>query len=290
VAGLTLDRLNQPRRGAAIGLLCTALGLAVSLRSLPPGVILIGLGSAFLHAGGGAVAIQIRPGRASQIGGFAAFGVVGLSLGTLASAVFSLKTVVLFVLALVVIALLILLWKPRLAAISHALDADPFAPAGWTVAVLLLAAVALRSLTWTGVQTSQHVVTALQLALAAGTGKLLGGFLSDRLGWRTWAVAALLGALVLLGFGGSLGVAVLAGVALLQSLTPLSMAAMGRHMPHSPALASSLANGLGVMMGGVAFFFLPRGWFDVTVLVTAVMVSAALYAWALSMRLDSEKG
>src|SRR5512145_251866 len=30
LAGLLLDRLNQPRRGAAIGLLCTAAGLAVT--------------------------------------------------------------------------------------------------------------------------------------------------------------------------------------------------------------------------------------------------------------------
>jgi FSR family fosmidomycin resistance protein-like MFS transporter len=291
VAGLALDRWNQPRRGAAIGLLCTALGLAASLRSLPLGVILVGLGSAFLHAGGGAVAIQAQPGRAAQIGLFAAFGVVGLSLGTMASAVFSLKTVALFVAALLGIAVLIWLWKPHLIAVSHAAEADPFASAKWTMALLLLAAVALRSLAWTGVQTSQHVVTAFQLALAAGTGKLLGGFLSDRLGWRTWAVAALAGALGLLVFGNSWGaMAVLVGVALLQSLTPLSMAVMGRFMPNSPALASSLANGLGVMLGGIAFFFVPRGWFTTAVLVTAVLASGAAYAWALALKFGTKNG
>lgn len=291
VAGLALDRWNQPRLGASIGLLCTALGLAASLRSLPLGVILVGLGSAFFHAGGGAVVIQARPGLASQIGLFAAFGVVGLSLGIMASAVFSLETAVLFVTALLGIALLIWLWKPHLLAVSRAADADPFSPAAWTAAVVLLVAVALRSLAWTGVQTSQQVVTALQLALAAGTGKLLGGFLSDRLGWRTWAVAALAGALGLLVFGNSWGaMAVLVGVALLQSLTPLSMAAGGRLMPNSPALASSLANGLGVMLGGIPFFFLSRDWFTTAVLVTAVFASGAAYAWALTLKFDTKNG
>lgn len=290
VAGLALDRLNQPRRGAAIGLLCTALGLAVSLRSLVLGLALTGIGSAFLHAGGGAVAIQAQPGRASQIGLFAGFGVIGLALGTMASAYFSAWTVVLFAAALGTIALLVWFWKPRVFAESHALEVDPFIPVAWTVAVILLLAVALRSLVWTGVQTSQHVVTSLQLALAAGTGKLLGGFLSDRLGWRTWSVAALAGALCLLAFGGSWGAAVLVGVALSQSLTPLSMAAMSRLMPNSPALASSLANGLGVMLGGIAFFILPYGWFNLTVLITAVIVSAALYIWSLTVKLDSGTG
>src|SRR3972149_4648827 len=53
IAGLLLDRLNQPRRGAAIGLLCTAAGMTVIRCTLTPGIVLVGIGSALLHAGGG---------------------------------------------------------------------------------------------------------------------------------------------------------------------------------------------------------------------------------------------
>lgn len=288
-AGLLLDHWNQPRRGAALGLVCTALGLVLSLRFLAGGMALVGCGSAFFHAGGGAAAIQARPGRAAQIGLFAAFGVVGLSLGTLASSLFSAMTVALFIAALLGIALLVWLWKPGLCAESHAAGMDALMPFEWTAALILLAAVALRSLAWTGVQTSQLAVTALHLALAAGTGKLLGGLLADRLGWRVWTALSLAAALGLLWLGGSVGLAVLLGVAFLQSLTPLSMAAMGRVMPNAPALASSLANGLGVMMGGIAFFFLKRGWFDAGVLVPAVTLSAILYLWALAGRLAPDQ-
>ena len=150
VAGLALDAWNQPRRGAALGLLCTALGLFASLHSLALGVLLTGIGSAFLHAGGGAVAIQARPGRAAQIGLFAAFGVVGLALGTVVSAVFSFKTVMLFVLPLLILAGWVWFWKPRLLADSHPVDADPFASTAWTAAAVLVAAIAVRSLAWTG--------------------------------------------------------------------------------------------------------------------------------------------
>ncbi len=286
VAGLALDAWNQPRRGAALGLLCTALGLFASLHVLALGALLMGIGSAFLHAGGGAVAIRARPGRAAQIGLFAAFGVVGLALGTLASAVFSLKTVTLFVLALLTVAGLVWFWKPRLLADSHPATADPFGSTAWTAAAVLVAAVAARSLAWTGMQTSQQVVSAFELALAAGTGKLLGGFLSDRLGWRTWSMLALAGALGLLAFGADWAAAVMVGVALLQSLTPLSMAAMSRWMPNSPALASALVNGLGVMLGGAAFFFLPRGWFGPLIFIPAVIISGLLYFWALTVKYD----
>lgn len=287
VAGLALDVWNQPRRGAALGLVCTALGLFASLHSVALGMLLTGIGSAFLHAGGGAVAIQARPGHAAQIGLFAAFGVVGLAVGTLVSAIFAFKTVMLFVLALLIVAGLVWFWKPRLLADSHPVDADPFTSAMWEAAIVLVAAVAIRSLAWTGTQTSQQVVSALQLALAAGTGKLLGGFLSDRLGWRTWSMLALTGALALLAFGAGWAAAVMMGVALLQSLTPLSMAAMSRRMPNSPALASALTNGLGVMLGGIAFFFLPRGWFGPGILIPAMIVSGLLYFWALTVKYDS---
>jgi MFS family permease len=287
VAGLALDLWNQPRRGAALGLVCTALGLFASLHSLALGMLLTGMGSAFLHAGGGAVAIQSRPGRAAQIGLFAAFGVVGLALGTLVSEIFSFKVVMLFILSLSIIAGLVWLWKPRLLADSHPAAADPFASATWTAAIVLVAAVAVRSLAWTGTQTSQQFVSALQLALAAGTGKLLGGFLSDRLGWRTWSMLALAGALGLLAFGAGWAAAVMVGVALLQSLTPLSISAMSRRMPNLPALASALTNGLGVMLGGVAFFFLPQGWFGPSILIPAVTISGLLYFWALTVKYDS---
>ena len=98
---------------------------------------------------------------------------------------------------------------------------------------------------------------------------------------------ALAGALGLLAFGAEWAAAVMVGVALLQSLTPLSMAAMSRRMPNSPALASALTNGLGVMLGGAVFFFLPRGWFSPIIFIPAVIVSGLLYFWALTVKYDS---
>ena len=281
LAGLLLDRLNQPRRGAAIGLLCTAAGVAVTWWTLTPGLVLVGIGSALLHAGGGAVAIKSQPGRAGGAGLFAAFGVIGLTLGTMASVYFSLTIIAILLTALAALALVIWFWKPELFSTSRLPSVDPFASVAWAFALILVVGIALRSLVWTGVQTSRYAVGALQLALAAGTGKLLGGFAADRLGWSRWAVGALAGALCLLAFGSAWGPAILVGVALLQSLTPLSIAAMGKAMPNSPALATSLALGLAIMAGGLPFFILTPGWFGIAAMLPILLVCGGLYGWAL---------
>ena len=282
LAGLLLDRFNQPRRGAAIGLLCTAAGVAVTWWTLTPGLILAGIGSALLHAGGGAVAIKSQPGRAGGAGLFAAFGVIGLALGTTASSYFSLTMIGIFLTALAILALVTWFWKPDLFSTSRLATTDPFTPFAWALALIFVVAIALRSLVWTGIQTSRYAVGALELALAAGVGKLLGGFAADRLGWGRWAVGALAGALFLLFFGSAWGPAILLGVALLQSLTPLSIAAMGKAMPNSPALATSLALGLAIMAGGLPFFILMPGWFGIATMLPILLVCGALYGWALA--------
>ncbi len=53
IAGLLFDQINQPRRGAAIGLLSTLAGLVLAPVNLTIAILLIGIGSTCLHAGGG---------------------------------------------------------------------------------------------------------------------------------------------------------------------------------------------------------------------------------------------
>ena len=68
IAGLLLDRLKQAQRGAAFGLVLTSIGLTVFWLNPRLGILLIGCGSAFFHAGGGAISILNSPGKASLRG------------------------------------------------------------------------------------------------------------------------------------------------------------------------------------------------------------------------------
>jgi hypothetical protein len=56
---------------------------------------------------------------------------------------------------------------------------------------------------------------------------------------------------------------------------------MGKVMPNSPALATSLALGLAIMAGGLPFFILTPGWFGIAIMLPILLVSGGLYGWAL---------
>lgn len=290
LAGLLLDRLRQPKPGAAAGLLLTATGVLVVGVNLHFALWFIGLGSAFLHAGGGSVAITSTPGKASAAGVFAAFGVIGLALGGLTS--FSFSPTVMIILVALLATLAMIIWLAPQAPVQPIEAAKTSLPVSEILILVLVIAIALRSTVWVGEQSSvaRFSLAAVWLALAAGTGKLLGGFLADRLGWRRWMIISLIGAGLLFVFGGSWFPALLLGALLLQSVTPLSIAAAGRALPKFPALAASLALGLAIIAGGLPFFMFPTGWFGKVTLTLTLCLSLLLYGFVLGKtRLGSER-
>jgi FSR family fosmidomycin resistance protein-like MFS transporter len=273
LAGMLIDRIQQPRRGAAAGLLLSLTGLLITPVNLNMGILLIGSGSACLHAGGGSVAITSAPGKAAAAGVFAAFGVVGLTLGGLASINASANARLVLILLLLILAVII--WfTPQF---SHAdlQQADQYmkpiaSPVSVFLLILLVIAIALRSTVWVGTQmgVARYSSAALWLAVAAGAGKLLGGFAADHFGWKRWMLVALVGAGLLLVFADQAGTAsaiwlptLMLGALMLQSVTPLSIAAMGQALPKAPALAASLVLGTAIIAGGLPFFMLAGGWF-----------------------------
>jgi hypothetical protein len=88
----------------------------------------------------------------------------------------------------------------------------------------------LRWFVWMGTQSGEvgYSQLALSIALAAGLGKLTGGFLADQLGWHTCAISAMVLSTILLAFRSGSIWTLLAGIFFLQSVTPLSLAALGR--------------------------------------------------------------
>jgi FSR family fosmidomycin resistance protein-like MFS transporter len=286
-AGMLFDHLHLPKPGACFGLLLTMTGVLTLQANLNLAIILIGLGSACLHAGGGSLAITATPGKASSPGVFAAFGVIGLALGGMASLHF-LNSVVAVLAALLALLGLIIWFMPQNADTVGipANTASPLVPEIFII--LLVLAIAFRSAVWVGAQQNveRYSSTALGLALAAGLGKLIGGFCADRLGWMRWIQVSMVGALVMLVFSSQWLPGLIAGVFLLQSMTPLSIAAIGRALPRYPALAASLALGVAVIAGGLPFFIFSRGWFSTGMLLFALGLSGLIY-WVFLRKISS---
>lgn len=288
VAGLLVDRVGRPRAAALAGLLL--LGAALLAGGAPPhlAVALAGAGSAAFHVGGGALACCATRGRTAGPGLFAAPGVVGLATGgALATAGY----LAAWPFLLLLLGLAVALMRLPLPALPYRRPAhdEPLFEGHDLVMLALLAAIALRSAVWSSVQflLQGRIDMLLALAVAAALGKILGGLLADRLGWRRWTMSALLGAAALLTLGGQQPAPLLLGVALLQSATPATLAAAARLLPQAPALAMGLTLGLAVAIGGVPVI---GGWSGVIGAPpgAALLLLAAALAlwWSLRPRAD----
>jgi FSR family fosmidomycin resistance protein-like MFS transporter len=276
IAGLLVDRRPGPRTW----LLGTCGLMAVALAAPGPivlAVILAGLASAVFHVAGGTVALAATPGRAAGPGLFTAPGVVGLVIGGgLALAGFDQIWPFLLTMALLAIVIARL---PLERAPDSGAEAVSTLEGHDVVMIALISAVALRSAAWSAWDLALHGQITLLLAagLAAGIGKLAGGFAADRVGWRRWAVGALLVSTALLAAGPMNPWTFLPGIALLQSATPVALAAAGQLMPRRPATASGLILGLAVAAGGV----LARLGLGPHGALAATVTAAMLLAWSL---------
>ncbi len=250
-AALLIDRLAIYR---ATPFWCWILLIAAVLFipiSITTAVILSGIASAFYHAGGGAVVLSLPLKTGLSTGIFSAPGIIGLTIGS-GFANFSLSGVALLA---TLPAMLCLLWHffpaPLLPAPPRANAPREKTNAHDLLMILLLLVISLRSALWDIAQAAQEGDTRLLLgiALAAATGKIIGGFLSDRLGEVRTLGATLFLSVVLLHFNDKNKFLLFSGVALLQATIPASIQLVRRLMPELPALANAVVLGLAVVLG-----------------------------------------
>jgi FSR family fosmidomycin resistance protein-like MFS transporter len=279
VAGMLVDHSRRPREATIAGLLLLGAALIACGWQSTIAVVLAGLGSALFHVGGGALAICATRNRATGPGFFAAPGVVGLAIG---GAIGLTNQIVIwpFEVILLVSCLAVITLRTPPSFETDRREAPIIDDLGIVMAALL-GAIALRSAVWNGYQfVLQGQAGALVLlALAACVGKILGGTLADRIGWRRWILLALLIATPLLILGERNPIALLIGVALLQSTTPVALAVAGRLLPHQPATASGLALGLAIAVGGVPAYSGLTTAMVMAPVVALLLASAALSFW-----------
>lgn len=255
--GMLVDRSRRPKSAAVLGLILLCVGLiALGLRP-ELAVMLSGLGSALFHVGGGALAVRATRNSAAGAGFFAAPGVLGLAIG---GALAATNHIVIWPFAATLLLSCVGVIALRMPASPVSLNTnsgdEPISSDLGVVVLLLLAAIAVRSAVWSGLQLvfQGQIKTIILLAVAACAGKLLGGFLADWIGWRRWATGALLTAVPFLILGEWRAQALLVGVALLQSATPVTLAATAKLLPRQPATAAGLALGLAIAAGGLPVY------------------------------------
>lgn len=285
VFGAAADALRAPKLAAGVGAALVAAGaLALPVAALPT-LLCVGLGNACFHVGAGAISLRIAPRRAAPAGVFVAPGALGLAVGawlgkhTLAP---SWPFAAALLLALVVV------WRLPSAPLPHDLledaqlgrelrrpEATPSKPA--LLVLLLLASVFVRS--FIGFAGSYRCPKAafipFALAGAAFTGKLVGGYLADRLGWLETGVGALLLSAPLIAFGAESWPVVVAGMLLFQMTMPVTLAAAALVFPRRPALAFGLTC-LALILGALPTFYpWARPYYGPVTFLVLIVASAA---------------
>lgn len=263
--GLVVDRHGSSTPAVLSGLSAQVVAL-LTIDKLPwLSVGIAGLGSAFFHVGAGAIALGATPGRATGVGLFAAPGVLGLGIGgSLATA--GVQASWGFITTLVTL-LGWLSWSlPRIHSQPEVADVAVGAseePSGRRaifemhdlLMMGILAAIALRSLTWTalGWIMEERYGSLLTLSAAASLGKVTGGFLADRFGWKRWTFLSLSGSGLLTYLGTTNEYNICITAALLQSATPAMLAGLLTWLPGRQSLVSGLGFGLAISLGGLPF-------------------------------------
>lgn len=249
LVGLVVDRIRAPHVAAVLGLATAGLGMFAAGIHPWIGVVFMGIGSAMFHVSGGALACAATPGRSVGPGFFTGPGVIGLSVGTACGLVVQSADV--FIMAALIAAIIAVTKTVMAAHVTGSRTSSSFSPVIAVAIIALVIGTAARSSIWTATQTvfMHDVGILLVLGIAAGVGKMLGGIAGDKLGARVAAVGSLVIACSLF-LAPTPGRFVLS-ILLLQSSTPIILAAVVRRMPRFPATATGLVLGFALALGGV---------------------------------------
>jgi hypothetical protein len=179
--GLVIDSLDKPRLAASLG--CMMCACAFLLTFTPMGtVIIVGIGNALFHVGGGCISLRTMPHRATGSGLFVAPGSLGLLLGSILG-----KQGIMICFPLIPIAsfLSLIIACTSVPQETRLLNVQKFSAKSELVIAMLLLPIFVRSMLgfiahfpW---ETSPGSLLGLTAAVVMG--KALGGILADRWGW-----------------------------------------------------------------------------------------------------------
>jgi FSR family fosmidomycin resistance protein-like MFS transporter len=262
--GALQDRWQAGRPVAQLGFALVAAGTLLLPSAAWPAMVLVGLGNACFHVGAGALVLRVAPLRAAPAGVFVAPGALGLAFGTWLG-----KSGDGVGWPFAVGLLLCLLGSFALPAPRYRYDltTDPLFGAevgrarrnlGCPVAVvalLLLSAFVRAFIGFAGgYRCPKTTLVLFAFATAAFTGKALGGYFADRVGWLRSSVGALALSAPLVAFGGEHWPIVVAGMLLFQMTMPVTLVAVAMVFPRRPGLAFGLPC-LALVLGSVPTFY-----------------------------------
>jgi MFS transporter, FSR family, fosmidomycin resistance protein len=246
--GWIIDKIQKPSFSAIVGCILIALALFLFLNPILA-TILAGIGNALFHVGGGTVALNLRPGKASMPGVFVAPGGIGLFAGGLLVKIYGFKPEVFIALLLIMALFLFLLKSPPILYKKVSPTSTNFM---LLIIILLLLTICIRSAIGLSIDFAwkSNMKLMILLITCIALGKGLGGFLADYFGWIKTTVPGLAFSAILLFLGQKTPVIGLAGMFLFNITMPVTLVAISNLLPGRPGFSFGLTT-LALVIGSL---------------------------------------
>jgi len=253
-----LEKISSPKKFliAAYGLNIAAISVFYFSPQLA--ILLAGIASAIYHVAGGTYCATQN--KAFPIGLFAAPGVAGLIAGGLLA--WNKFNIIGILLASSVIIFLLIARlnfdtdKIVTKEIEQRSKKSPIDQHD-IVMIFLLLIISLRSVVWNVFQLvyENNYEWLIAIALSACIGKIVGGWLADKIGWRLYTILSLISATTLLTLFKKEMLLFCLGIGLLQSGIPATTALLIQSLKGKTARGISLSFGTAIIIGALASFF-----------------------------------
>lgn len=277
--GMICDRLKAPKFFAELGIVLSLLSIFF-ITNLPIlSIVLVGIGNALFHIGGGTISLNITPKKATAPGIYVAPGAIGLFLGVLMGKQGLLPMVYPIILLFIAFILILITTKPK---IDYQRRKIKKSNIFWLVIIFILLSVIIRSFVgfmiifpW-----KSKLLLGIVFAMGVFLGKAFGGFLGDKFGWLRVGVASLLISSFLLAFGANSSILGIIGIFLFNITMPITLVVISNMYSGRPGFAFGLTV-LALIAGALPYYaeikILNNTFSFITILVSASAIYLGLH-------------
>ena len=254
---LWVEKYSNPKIFLTCSYLLNTVAVVLFIWTPHLSIVLAGVASAIYHVAGGAVCA--RGNKAFPIGLFAAPGVIGLIAGGY-FAFLHIEITGWLMIASVVFLLFISLLNIEDKPMAEESPREPHSKFTLDhhdlIMILLLTIISLRSVIWNIFQLihDHNYGWLLSIAVAAFTGKIIGGWLADRIGWRLYLFISLMAATPLITLCKDEILLFCIGIGLLQSGIPASTALLIQSVKGKTERGIGLSFGTAIIGGAVVLY------------------------------------
>ncbi len=260
---LWLEKWKQPKRFLLLAYGLNVLAVIFFQTAPQLSIVLAGVASAIYHVAGGTVCA--RQNKAADIGLFAAPGVMGLIAGGYWA--YAGADIWLYLLVAASLFLGGVYFIPvKDADQKHLVQPAPAPTISLDrhdiIMIILLTVISLRSVIWNIFQLlhEKDYHWLIAIAAAAFIGKIAGGWIADRVGWRLYTLMSLAVATPLLNFFKDELLLFCIGIGLLQSGIPATTSLLIHSMKGRTEQAVGLSFGTAIILGALVFYSPLRPW------------------------------